>query len=95
MHQSMKDRGQQDPRYADEDQPGKEGVERGEELAAIGGDVSNRTHPPEQHRRIEKGVDPGEARRVVPNGADAERRHDDQTAHQKVTTEALPEMVAW
>ena len=61
VQDSMKHRGQQDPRGGDENDAGKEGVGRGEKLRRVRRERSHRAHSGKNHRGIEDRVDPGEA----------------------------------
>jgi hypothetical protein len=58
------------PDRGDEDHAAEESAGRGKELGPVRAQLGHRAHPGEDHRRVEKGVDPGQpGDRVIPEHA--------------------------
>ena len=81
----MDDRCEQHSSGHDEDQSGIEGVEPGEDFAA-GTEIGlRRTHPTEQHRRVEKGFpQPNLSKCSYPKITAKQREPDDKGGDQQV-----------
>ena len=77
----------------EENQPGEKRVEAGEDFAGSGGQRRDRPHAAEDHRGIEKGVDPAETFELVVTGhADKKGDGHQPRRHQQVAAEASPEL---
>src|SRR4051794_12905541 len=57
----MDERREEQSEDSDEDETGKEGVERREDFRGIARERIDRSHPAEDHRGIEERIDPAEA----------------------------------
>src|SRR5260221_14551925 len=60
MDEAMERRGQEESGGDQEDEPRVEGVEAGEQLAAVGTQRVDRPHAPQQHGGVQKAVPPGQ-----------------------------------
>ena len=67
-------------------------VERGEELSSGGVHAIDGSHAAEDHRRVEKRIEPGEtSRHVVAHRSDTDRREHDQHAPEQMAPRAPQE----
>lgn len=78
----------------EEHESGVQRVEAGEELAAVGAGRVHRSHPSEQHSRVEEGVAPGKVLEMsITSHPHPQRRCDQCAGPGKVQQETAAEMV--
>ena len=61
VHDPVHERRQHQRGGSDEEQPGEQGISRGEQLACVSRDRINRAHATENHRGIHESIDPRKA----------------------------------
>jgi hypothetical protein len=93
VEQAMAEGGHHDAYDDEEDDPGEQRVEGGEELSGRAPDRVDRPHAPENHGRVEERVEPGEPLQVViARDTDAERHGNDGQADQDMVEKAPDEL---
>ena len=94
VQDAMKDRRQHQRRDADQQEAGKNGIERSEDLAAVGQQRVERAHAGKDHRGVGKGVDGSHVLEVnVTAGAHHQRHGHDRRRRNGVAGEPADEHV--
>jgi hypothetical protein len=86
VHEPMKKWAEQHTSHCYEEQAGEERVKRGEDLCRARRELRDWSHPAQDHRRVEKRVDPPEtSNEVIAAHSRSERNAQRKDGYQKVT----------